>query len=195
MTKPTKHQAYSPSLTYWHKDGPKTWLGLDPGFSNVGWCKIVTGGAGDRVRLVSCGVITTEKTHQKANEDIKSRAHDISYALNNNIIGCNFIAAEAMSFPRSSSVAAKMATTWGIIYAISQTNCLPTVLVTPQEIKRKCSAMGASKEDIMGVMRGLFPNAEALLEEDRVIKSKRNHAYDAMAAVVTSLILHKQPSS
>jgi Holliday junction resolvasome RuvABC endonuclease subunit len=97
------------------------------------------------------------------------------------------IAAEAMSFPRNASNAAKMALSWGVIAAISEALQLPIVQSSPKEVKRAvASDPGASKEEVMAALIGKYPG-----QFDRFMatspKADLEHGFDAAATVIAGL--------
>jgi crossover junction endodeoxyribonuclease RuvC len=179
-------------------------LGLDPGFSNVGWA-IAEVSASGYITPYAMGVFETEKSDKKKNvlatDDNFRRSREIARFLADLIenethgykdddkvpdLRPELIAAESMSFPRNSSVAAKMAYSWGILASISETRNLPVVQVTPQALKKALTGnKSAEKADIAAAMNVLF--GLAYLEGiglGKIPKSKREHPYDALGAIV-----------
>lgn len=167
-----------------------TLVGLDPGFANLGWC--VMRCAGPTLELQACGVFTTEQSDKKrkvlAADDNVRRAVQIANFLAENAFTPVpvVICAEAMSFPRNSSAAAKMAMCWGAVATFSAVHRIPITQASPKEIKQSlCSSATASKEQVEEAVRVLYPGVDSFLE-GKVPPSNRNHAYDAIAAVVTA---------
>ena len=177
-------------------------LGLDPGFASLGYAvmELTPDESNDKVEAL--GIIETEKSNKKKNvyesDDNLRRAKEIRSALKSliervtlkakietgyqgRVIG---ICAEAMSFPRNSSSAAKVAITWGLIASMD----LPVFQMSPQAIKSSvCGRKSASKSDIEEELISMFSgktgqDIELLLKD--LPRSKREHPYDALAAIV-----------
>jgi len=165
-------------------------LGLDPGFANLGWCVAELHPEGGP-RALSVGVFCTEKAAKKANlyashDDIR-RSREIAGALAEIINGFSISAlcAESMSFPRSSSVAAKMALSWGVIAAHADRFRLPIVALSPQSIKLAVARnKAASKDDVAKGVRGRMSGID--IELRHVIPSKREHPFDAAASIIAA---------
>jgi crossover junction endodeoxyribonuclease RuvC len=163
-------------------------LGLDPGFSCVGFALVRLDG--DELHPTEMGVIRTEKASKKQNvfasEDNLRRAREITAVLNKILRAhpVQAMCAETMSFPRSSSVAAKMAMCWGVVAAFSELMNIPLVQATPKALKKSVTGRAdASKEDIIEVLRKRYgEEVEGLV--DGVPPSLREHPYDALGAVV-----------
>jgi crossover junction endodeoxyribonuclease RuvC len=167
-------------------------LGIDPGLANFGWALVDFSNQGEK--LVECGVIRTEKSDEKRNvlasDDNFRRTRDVAKPLLTLFKKYDFaaICAESMSFPRSSSAAAKMAMTWGAIAMLAVEYNLPVSQASPQEIKKTlCGRKDASKEEIEEAVKKRYPTMEGLLDEQKLANSYREHAYDAGAAIITAL--------
>lgn len=166
-------------------------LGIDPGFSSVGWA-IVEHHPDAGVRLVSLGVMRTKKATRKQNvlaaADNFRRAQEIGRELGALMLSArvDVVCAEAMSFPRSSSVAAKMAMCWGVLAQLCETLSLPLTQASPQQIKRSVTGnAAASKDDVAAALSLRFPDTVALVAS--VPASLHEHAHDAVGAIVACL--------
>lgn len=170
-------------------------LGLDPGFASIGICVVAVGPNPQDDRPVKMDVFRTSKSNAKrkvlASEDNFSRAKEIAVWLQALITRYNIqlICAETMSFPRSSSVAAKMAMCWGVIASISAREKIPVTQASPQEIKKLlCQNKAASKEDVQASLNLLFRTdlvgPQSLPVKSAIPGSQLEHPYDALAAVV-----------
>ncbi len=167
-------------------------LGLDPGFANLGHTLVKYGPDGKEVPL-SMGLFETEKSEKKtkvlsANDNFR-RTQEISRFLRSMFDGphgrVTAVCAEAMSFPRSSSVAAKMAMAWGVIATLTEQFDIPLLQVTPMELKVALTGnKKASKEDVEKSLVDRFPKGslDALVVD--VTASKHEHPFDALGAVV-----------
>lgn len=170
-------------------------LGLDPGLANLGIAVVELVGGGDK--LVHLDVMRTEKSAKKrdvlASDDNLRRAREVSVRLMSVFTTYKIaaICAESMSFPRSSSAAAKMAMCWGAAAMLVAQNDIPLVQASPQEIKQTvCGRKDASKEDVEAAVRARYPNAHGLFSgrAPPIAPSYREHAYDAAAAIMTALV-------
>jgi len=172
-----------------------TVLGLDPGFANIGWAQVLlTENAEIPFRM---GVFRTEKSVKKLNvfasEDNVRRAREIyvfvrDLAVNGEGGPVSAICAETMSFPRSSSVAAKMSLCWGVIAALSEHYNIPIVQSSPQQLKKNVAGSKSSdKEDVQAALEVRY--GKRLLNKvcRDVPSSMLEHPYDALGAVVATL--------
>ena len=167
-----------------------TVLGLDPGFASIGYCivELVT----SREIPLKLGVIETKKNARKqktlACEDNFMRAKQIAAEIQALIAQhrISVICAESMSFPRNASNAAKIALTWGVLAGICEARMLSMVQPTPQQIKKKLTGRhDASKLDIQEALTARYPIVGTQLKA--LPKTKREHAADALGAIVASL--------
>jgi Holliday junction resolvasome RuvABC endonuclease subunit len=162
-------------------------LGLDPGFAALGYAVL---DVGDPPRLLAMGVIRTQKESARARllavEDNVRRTREIVRSLGDLLHEheARAIAAEAMSFPRSSSVAAKVALVWGAIVALTEGRRVPLLQCTPQSVKRWASGRSScSKEDVAFEVRLRCGNeSEKLLSG--VPAGLHEHAWDAAACAL-----------
>ena len=164
-------------------------LGLDPGFSCVGYALVRLDG--DTESPLAMGVVRTEKASKKQNvfasEDNLRRAREITAALNKIFKGHKIQAmcAETMSVPRSSSVAAKMAMCWGVVACFSELLNVPLVQATPKALKKGVTGHAdSSKEDIIEALLSRYGIEVLNGLVDDVPPSLREHPFDALGAVV-----------
>lgn len=161
-------------------------VGIDPGFASIGYCSL-TLGARDTLRVEAFGVFNTKKANAKARalaiEDNVRRTGEIAKWMRGLISkpGTIAICAEAMSFPRNASAAAKMAMTWGVIVTLADELQIPIFQATPQEVKiSACNNRKASKEEIQAAMRAKFKQTIELQKAIRA--TAHEHCFDALAA-------------
>lgn len=161
-------------------------LGVDVGFASIGVALLVHRDGAWHVAALS--VVETKPTAKKrkvlAVEDNIRRAQEIGAAIDGfrSLAGVVAIASEAFSPPRSSSVASKIGMMVGVLSEIARANRIPFLQATPQTVKMAvCKSRKASKEEVEAAIRGLYLDANDLL--DRIVPSKREHAADALAAV------------
>lgn len=166
-------------------------LGLDPGFACLGYAVVEL--TGTTISVKTLGIIRTEKSDKKrkvlASDDNLRRARELVRAFHPIAEGTVAICAEAMSFPRNSSAAAKVAMCWGVVACLSELMDVPIVQVSPKELKRAvCGNATASKEEVAKALDQRFGRtfAEELVGKG-VAPSFHEHPYDALGAVVASL--------
>lgn len=190
-----------------------TLIGLDPGFAAIGYAVCVcdrTVEGQRRFRVLRMGLIRTEKSDKKrevrAADDNVRRAREITTALDGlfrtgapqegvtlPIPPVRAVCAEAMSFPRNASNAAKVAMCWGVITALIHTRELSIVQASPQEVKLAlCSRKDASKEEIREAVERRFGadlSGRIYDADGRVLtrKDRFEHPYDALASAVACL--------
>ncbi len=167
-------------------------MGLDPGFSAIGWSMTSIGVDAEKVEAM--GVIRTSKSAKKrkvaAADDNIRRAREITREFVELIDKYQPIAlcCEAMSFPRNSSSAAKMALTWGVLVALADRYNIPIYQSSPQEIKDKVTGRkDASKEQVERALRKRYKGTAWAKILKSVPASMRDHAYDGLAATVAVL--------
>lgn len=175
-------------------------MGLDPGFASFGWAclEISRGPAGQLLcHPVDAGVIQTKKADKKqhtyATEDNLSRARELATDLSLLLdrYQPRAICAEGMSFPRQSSVAAKMAMAWGVIAGELVRRQIACLQVTPQALKKRLAGQTvASKEQVADGLLERFPVLfrpawTAILA--RLPKGRHEHMNDAASSIVACL--------
>jgi Holliday junction resolvasome RuvABC endonuclease subunit len=186
-------------------------LGIDPGFASLGYAVLELGVGGAEDRVVTIGVLRTKATDKKhrvlvADDNVRRgrelarplgtlvRKGDTDYAhkppmggLFEDVSTICLVCAEKMSFPRSSSAAAKVAMTWGLMIANLERYHLPLLVATPQDVKRRVTGKAdASKKEVEAAMikrfgRGLLRMVKGIPE------TQREHAFDALASAVACL--------
>ncbi len=165
-------------------------LGIDPGFASIGWAVVELGADGEHLKTL--GVIRTKKSNRKQNTlaaaDNFRRAREIGRALGGLLLEhrIEVVCAEAMSFPRSSSVAAKMAMCWGVLAQLCEVLRIPMVQASPQQIKKAVTGRSsASKDDVGDALSLRFSDAVGLV--GNLPGGLHEHAFDAVGAVVACL--------
>lgn len=165
-------------------------IGLDPGFASIGYAILklpplrVTG---TKPFVVSFGVMNTEKSEKKQKvlsvEDNVRRAIEIARffrALLASAPNTLAFAAEAMSFPRSASPAAKMAMCWGALASLSDATNTPILQASPQHVKREVTGYKtATKEEVQTAMVRAYPEIVAL--RVHINEGRWEHCHDALA--------------
>lgn len=160
-------------------------VGLDPGFASLGFAVLALDPP--RPRVVAFGCFTTSATAKKqkvlAVEDNVRRTLSIARFLRGLATHSPrtvAIAAEAMSFPRSSSVAAKVALTWGAIASLSEAANIPILQASPQQVKLAvCGVKTATKEEVQAAVARLYP--EIVPMRTALTRGVWEHPHDALA--------------
>ena len=165
-------------------------LGLDPGFAAFGYALVAYGTTGMVVEAL--GVLRTEPSSAKrkvlASDDNARRAREIVRDLRPLVEGARLVCTESMSFPRSSSAAAKMALSWGLIVAEVDRCDRPLLQATPQEIKKRlCQNKSADKLEVENELNHRFGEMKLKALLKTVPRTLHNHAYDALAAIIACL--------
>lgn len=173
-----------------------TLLGLDPGFAHIGWSilEVSTEQTPDGTNVTSVvkalGLIRTEKSSKKQNvlsaNDNFRRAREIAVELRGLLAAykVDFLCAEAMSFPRNASAAAKVAMTWGVLADITQQFGHPMLMATPKEVKKAVGVVGKDKLDVQKALQLRFGSQlEVMLTAAKVPPSMREHPYDSLASI------------
>ena len=166
----------------------KSILGIDPGFAALGVARLELCDH-DREHCSLLDVFTTKPANKKRNtlaaDDNMVRAFLIAEYLEGMITTDTVaIAAEAMSYPRNASAAAKMAICWGIIASVAHRHKLPLIQSSPQEIKKSiCDNKSASKEDVQHALELRYDD----LPDWPFTMGLREHSADALAAAVVAL--------
>lgn len=166
-------------------------LGVDPGFASFGVAVVRLDRALEQV--VAVQVLRTQKSSKKQNvkaaDDNFHRAQEIASNLHTlvKLWQPMAIAAEAMSFPRNASAAAKVAMAWGLLVDLSVVYSLPMVQATPQEIKKiLCRDKSATKEQVQEALQTRYPDQFATFTKE-VPGGQWEHGFDAVGAVVACL--------
>lgn len=148
-------------------------------------------------------VICTEKANKKAGvlatEDNMQRSREIAKRLLELVAGRRvlYFSIESMSFPRNSSVAAKMALSYGALAMLATQLNVPIVQASPQKIKEMlCGHKKATKEEVEVAVikrygRKLNQMFDIACQPMQLTKKQqfdlREHAFDSVAAFVMSL--------
>lgn len=160
-------------------------LGLDPGLAHFGLSVLEIGP--DAERLLCAKIIETKpqsgkKRRLNAGDDFFNRANFVASALkalmeeHKATIG----AIEAITFPRSSSAASKLACAHGIAIAAAVHAGLPLVCVHRSDVYSTIGIPHASKEQVIAFVQKRYPYVEW------PVKSKCEHAADAAATALTA---------
>lgn len=167
-------------------------LGVDPGFAMLGFALTSLDKAAVVPHIVEMSLVQTEKSTAKQNvlasNDNFRRAREIAKALRR-IRQPDVVCVESMSFPRSASVAAKMAMSWGVLADYCESLQIPLLMATPKELKRAVTGVAtATKEQVQESLTLYFDrDLTKVPGMEDVPPSKREHPFDALAAVVACL--------
>lgn len=165
-------------------------LGLNPGFGNCGWALVRL--EPHRERILQLGVIRTRKGYKKtevlASSDLHRRGRELAgdlalVAKRERVVA---VCAEAVSWVRSAKTMHQLGRTYGMVDLLCALGDWPLVEVSPQDLKQAvCGSRSASKADIEERLRDRYPDAPwSQLDDDEVAPSAREHAFDAVGAVV-----------
>lgn len=173
-------------------------LGVDPGFAYVGL--VVVKLRGLHVFVKHAEVFTTKKASKKqrvlATDDNLHRAKQIARRLSDldKLYRIRGIAAEAMSFPRNASAAAKVSLCWGVLSCFSEVANVPILQARPQEIRAalglkpvKGETKGDKKTKTQAKLNARFGKFVSRVAAAGIPKSQHEHVYDALAAAVACI--------
>ena len=173
-------------------------LGVDPGFANIGLVVVKLKSNKEFVKHVEAFVTkkSPKKTRVLTTDDNLMRAKQIARRLRELDRKYRFrgIAAEAMSFPRNASAAAKMSLAWGVLADLSEGAGIPIIQARPQAIRaalglqpKKAEGKDSAKNRTQVALRKRFKKFASLVERSGIPKGRWEHCYDALAAVVACL--------
>lgn len=165
-------------------------LGVDTGFSDVGWALVAARASGPDV--LDIGLIRTQKASKKRrlldSEDNIRRGREIAAAFEELSLNPRlaFLAVESQSWPRNSSVSAKIGHTWGILCSLAHRRGLTVLQYSPQDLKQASTGKKtATKSEMISVARALMsPDLQKALE--RVPRTKQEHIGDAVCVGATA---------
>jgi crossover junction endodeoxyribonuclease RuvC len=166
-------------------------MGVDPGLANCGVSIVEIGAQGEAVYTVEVfrSAPTPKKRKVLVADDNYRRAGELASFIQQRLELHRpaVIIAESMSFPRSSSAAAKMALCWGILASEAARRSLPLVQVSPQEIKKAlCGTKSASKDDVQEALERRYSSQFEDFKLN-VARTHQEHGFDSVGAVVASL--------
>ena len=171
-------------------------LGIDPGFSSLGWAVIDFDDF--EVRSDGCGVVRTKvnKLAKKHDDNVERCAvihHELARLHSEHSFA--LIAAEAQSWTRFANADRAVAMAWGVIASTSERHGAPVIQIRPQMAKKALEWAedryeedyyeSASKSDVQSVIESkVVGSAEHL---GQLAKTHQNHAADAFAVALASL--------
>jgi Holliday junction resolvasome RuvABC endonuclease subunit len=161
-------------------------VGIDPGFRSIGAAKIeIVDGRVDVLRMEVLHTWPDDTGDVCASADDVRRAIEIFVALEEFIDDDVMqIRAEAMSYPRNATSAAKMKMCWGVIACISHARRIPILHATPMQIKQAVAGRrDASKVDMISAIVRRFPRLALRIND--MVKKDREHPVDALSAALT----------
>jgi len=172
----------------------KVVVGLDPGFAKTGYCVVRLGESLEQDLPIRMGVLKTTKSSHKlrllAVDDNVRRTQEIAHSLLVLLAEFDVVAitAEAFSFMRNASAAAKVAMTWGVVAAVATVHQIPVMQATPSMIKHKfCHKAGGSKQDVQKAVTALYPHVDFGKLLAQVSQRDHEHPWDAVAATIVCL--------
>lgn len=167
-------------------------VGADPGLAHFGFVVVALHATGEEV--LDLGIIKTEKSDAKrkvlAADDNVRRVRELVWTLDKVLgAGTRAVCAESMSHPRGASAAGKLSLSWGVLVTLVHLRQLPILQASPQEVKRAVvGRKDASKEEVADALVARYGSGIVRkLDEKKIPQGQREHAFDALAAVVASL--------
>ncbi|MFA5186378.1 MAG: crossover junction endodeoxyribonuclease RuvC [Patescibacteria group bacterium] len=168
-------------------------IGIDGGFSSVGWAVLELTATTETETLVNMGVIRTAKSDKKLNvlssSDSFRRCQEIAVVLGKvlDLYSPRVVAIESLSLPRNAGVSAKIGMGYGVLAALLSARSLPMAQVSPQGVKKTLAgSQSASKACVQEALAKRFGSPfQKRLEEFN--KTVREHPADALAVAVAAL--------
>ncbi len=162
-------------------------LGVDPGLANFGWALAEV--THDAIEPLCVGVIFTEKSKKRAKvlaPDDEFRRSKELFAELSGIVRRNdvkLICAEGMSSPRNAVTVRMLGFAWGVLASLCSDLGVPLVQTSPNRLKKAlCGRVSVTDVQLHARVIELYPKME-LLVQSITQKTKREHAFDAMAAI------------
>lgn len=176
-------------------------LACDTGFANFGWGVVRYDRSTQKHRVLEVGVVRTKKSPKKqhvlATEDNFARLREIATVLYRLFeqYSIRAITFEAFSMPMKAgkSTLVKMGYPFGALALLSVFRSAPTVMPTPQQIKKAlCGDRAASKEQVeeavhKAIRHGVAWNSDGIPGMNEIPSAQREHAWDALASYIASL--------
>lgn len=167
-------------------------LGLDPGFSSIGWAVLHAGPENKVIQCVAAGVHRTAPDKGSKNESNMRRIMDIASAMNKLVTDhhIHVVGSEAMSWTRFSNADRSVAFFWGALGAVlaNRTAITQVEQITPTQVKELLTgSKKASKEDVHDATCSKVEGLRHQLGRIRA-KTQRNHASDAAAVAYCTLV-------
>lgn len=152
-------------------------LGCDPGLANFGL--VVTD---FDFNIYEFEDVTTKKGRARlVSEDNMMRAQAVSRRIVEvfDKYDITMMCAEAMSAPRSASVAIKMAYMWGVLSYLAEQYSIPVLQESPQQIKKSMTGIiSATKDDMLDKLK------EIGYDIPKMAKAKLEHPVDSLCAIL-----------
>lgn len=170
---------------------PRVILGIDPGFSALGWAALELRPPGPH--LLALGLLRTRPGEAALlkSEDNLARLRVLWRGLHALAeLRPVAIAAEAQSWPRNASAAAKVASAWGLLAALAELLSVPVIHASPQAVKLHATGKRtASKIEVQNALeaRPGFEDLARQLEAASIPASLAEHPVDACAVALAAL--------
>lgn len=171
-----------------HNAGPLKLVGLDPGYAAFGWAVAELGAVGPV--FTALGVEQTKPAAKKRRlrklDDLGERMRHHAGRLRELLTDVRPVAIciEGAALPVGRcrpSVIAGLGRCRGLVDMASVVFGVPTLEMSPQEVKRGCAgADNASKADMRAALESLYPELAAMLPTQALLIE---HAVDAAAAI------------
>ena len=165
-----------------------TALGVDGGFAFIGWTLMAISENEEDDCVIDMGKCETKKAEKKRKilvaDDDHRRGREIAKFFYNMIRanGVHIVCMEAKSLPRNASTSAKLGACSGIFSALCEILDLPMAMASPQELKKHVTGrISVTDERLNECLLLRYEEAEHFTQ--KIVKSKRQHAFDSLGAI------------
>lgn len=162
-------------------------LGIDPGFSNLGWCRArISRGSIDRVEMGLIGAKSSPDDGGKIRSLVR-RVRTVCADMHRQMLfaGVSHVICEQISYVRSSTAMLQVGMSWGAIMAASVIRDIPLHAISARRVK----------EVVLGAKHGMSRQAGKLAVQSEMMRmyghlgagwghqSTASHPYDALACI------------
>jgi Holliday junction resolvasome RuvABC endonuclease subunit len=171
---------------------PLRFLGLDPALACIGYALVDC----DRgISVLRLGVIETKASSKlqrsvRAVDDNVRRTREVGDTFESLglLVHADAIMVEAFSHPPNASSAAKIALVFGAVVEMARCRGLALLQATPKEIKKAVTGRSSSSKEAVAAALAIAYGEHLVADLlEGVAESKREHAFDALGAVVACL--------
>lgn len=167
---------------------PLVVLGVDPAFRNTGWARALLDPVSLDVEIEKVGILFTRPPKDKPTQAGKDRVNvqELTRGIMAALKGVAVICAEGPAGSKSARSARTGGLAWATLCACAEIAQIPIAEATPQRLKKALTgANSGTKAEIRDAALRLMSWRKGAFDDipPRVSDAKREHIYDAAAAV------------